>query len=415
MGNPRCARGAILAVLLSGAIVGACAKQRGTTAWTVTVDTVGQTVRVTNTPPESGARPTMVGEEDLRIGTVEGGGPTSFGMIRTIAVLPDERIAVADATTEEVRLFDRKGKYLRTFGGKGAGPGDLQGMEGVYVDRRGLLRVPEDRNARMSIFDPDSGYLRSYPLRLFTTRGRGLWEAAFDSAGRTLVASSGQFGKGRDWLMLRVYDSTMTQLDSVPYHDYTDEIRSTDRPGVWIIAMRNGRLYIRVPFYPVPPETLSPAGTFWTSAEGASQLEVARWTPPSDTTLVIYSQRPPRPVTASERDSAVAAISAEMGGRMPSGVKLDPSKIPSFKPPTYGLSLDDRGRLWVRVTGEETDPTLYDVFNPDGHHAETVTLPSRVDIWLPPIVRGDTLWAVTVDDNDVQHVVRAHLRRLGEG
>jgi hypothetical protein len=332
-------------------------------------------------------------------------------MVRTIAVLEDGRIAVADAQAEEVRLFDRKGQYLRTFGGKGGGPGELQGMQGVYLDPEGFLRVPEQQNARLSIFHPDTGFVRTYPFRLFSYSFRGPWEAAFDSEGRTLVASSGRFGEGRYWNMLRVYDKDMVQVDSVPYYDYTDE-GSREHPGVWRISVGGGTLHVGVPFYAGPQETLSSTGEFWTSADGGQVLEVARWTPPGDTTLVIVSLRPPAQVTDAERDSAMAEISGRLAGRLPIEARLDASKIPPFRPPVYGLSLDDRGRLWARLNGPGANPTVYDVFNRDGVHAETVSLPFRVDVSIPPVIRGDQVWAVVTDELDVQYVVRARMRSI---
>ena len=377
----------------------------------MSVDTVGGIVRVTNTPPPIGAQPTLVAEEDLRVGDVEGGGSASFGMIRSIAVLADGRFAVGDGQAEEVRVFDRDGRHLRTFGGPGAGPGELRGMQGVFVDHEGLLRVAEQGNARLSVFDPDTGFVTSFPLRLFSYRFRGPWEAAIDSAGRTLVASSGQFGQGRSWFMLRMYDPTMTQLDSVPYHDYTDEFQEDDPPGAWRVALgSNAFTWAAVPFYSQPQESLAPTGEFWTSSEGVPQVEVARWTPPGDTSLILVSRRPPQPVAPAERDSAMAELIADFAKRTATPPKLDPSRVPSTKPPLYGLSLDDRGRLWVRVTDPAADSTVYDIFSRDGSHAGTVALPFRVDPWIPPVPRGDTLWAVVTDEMDVQYVVRARMR-----
>jgi len=376
--------------------------------WTVSTDTVDGRIRVVNTPPESGAKVTVLAEEELRIGSVEEPGPASFGMIRTIAVMADGRIAVADAQAEEVRLFDREGRYLRTFGGKGGGPGELQGMQGVYLDPEGLLRVPEQQNARMSIFDPDTGFVRSYPFRLHSYNFRGPWTAAFDSAGRTLVASAGRLGNGRYWNMLRIYDSAMVQVDSVPYYDYTDD-GSRDHPGVWKISVGGGTLHVGVPFYARPYEVLSATGEFWTSVDGARELEVARWAPPGDTSLVVLSRRPPMPVRRTARDSAMAEVTARLEEQLPIEPRVDASKIPPFKPPVYGLSLDDRNRLWARISGSGTETTVYDVFNQDGTYAETVSLPFSVDGSIPPVTRGDELWAVVRDELDVQYVVRARM------
>lgn len=403
-------RGGRCVALLAALASGACGGESTAEEWTVSVDTVGAAVRVANTPPDAEGIPTLFGVEVLRIGSVEGGTPASFGLIRSIAILDDGRIAVADGQAQEVRLFDSGGRHLRTFGGEGAGPGELRGMQGVYADHEGLLRVAEQSNGRLSVFHPDSGFVRSYPLRLFSYGFRGPWGAAVAPDGRTFVISSGPIGVGRYGNLIRVYDPEMGQLDAIPYHDYTDEVEREEQPGAWRISLGGSAFtWAGVPFYARPYELISPDGGFWTSADGAQYLQVTRWTPGGDTTLVLQSRRFPVPVTAAERDSAMAALMAGLASRMPNPPKLDPGKVPPTKPPLYGLSLDESGRLWVRLTDPAVEPTLYDVFGPDGRHAETVSLPFRVDAWIAPIVRDDTLWAVVVDDVDVQYVVRARM------
>jgi hypothetical protein len=89
--------------------------------------------------------------------------------------------------------------------------------------------------------------------------------------------------------------------------------------------------------------------------------------------------------------------------------------VPATKPPLYGLSLDDRGRLWVRLTEPTSDTTVYDLFSRDGSHVGTVGLPFRIDRFVPPVVRGDTVWAVVTDDLEVQYVVRARLHPPADG
>ena len=400
------------AALVLSLFLVACGDGGDGTSWTVGVDTVDGVVLVTNTPPGPGAFPTLVVNEEFRVGTVEGGGPTSFGLIRAVAVLPDGRVAVADGLAEEVRLFDREGRYLRTFGGRGGGPGELQGMLGVHVDHEGMLRVAERQNARLSVFHPDTGFVRTYPLRIHSYSSRGPWEAAVDSLGRTLVASAGQYGEGRFWNMVRVYDTAMTQLDSIPYHDYTDEGLRDDYPGAWRIALgSNSWTYAQVPFYSQPHQVLAPTGEFWSSAGGESRLEVARWTPPGDTSLVLTSQRMPDAVTPAQRDSAMREIQERLAERVSDLPRLDPSRVPATKPPLYDLSVDDRGRIWARLSGPNADSTLFDVFGRDGRHVETVLMPFRVDRWVPPVVKGDTVWAVVTDELEVQYVVRGRIHR----
>lgn len=383
--------------------------------WSTVVDTVGGVVHVVHTPHSAGPVVTRVAEEEWRIGTVDGVGPTSFGMIRSVAVLADGRFAVGDAQAEEVRLFTADGRHLRTFGGEGAGPGELRGMQGVHVDHEGLLRVAEAVNARLSVFDPESGFVTSYPLQIYTIRFRGPWGAAVDSAGRTFVESAGQYGEGRYWYMTRVYDERMNQLDSIPFEEYTTAILHQDQPGAWRIDLGGGFTWAPVPYYSNPHRVVTPTGEYWSSAPATSHLEVARWTPAGDTSLVLTSRRRPDPVTAAERDSAMRAVRANVAERVANPPNLNASRVPATKPPLHGLSLDDHGRLWVRLTEPMADSTVYDVFERDGALAATVRMPFRVDRYVPPVVRGDTTWAVVTDELDVQHIVRARLRAGGGG
>jgi hypothetical protein len=380
--------------------------------WTTSEETITGVLHVLNTPPEGGAAPTHVVEEELRIGLLEGRGPYAFGLIRSVAVLSDGRIAVADAQAEEVRLFTSDGEHQLTFGGEGQGPGELKGMQGVYV-QDGLLRVAEQANARLSLFHPDSGFVTTYPLRLFSYGSRGPWPAAVDSAGRTYVASSGQYGEGRFWNMVRVYDETMSQLDSIPYHDYTDDSKRDEVPGAWRVQLgSNAWTWAPVPYYGQPYQILTSTGQFWSTTQGVPQLEVALWAPPADTSLVLRSLRKPVPVTTTERDSAVNALEERFAERTGTRPGLDPSRVPPEKPTAYGLLVDDRDRLWVRLTEASADITEYDVFLNNGRHSATVRMPFRVDAWVPPVVRGDTVWAVVTDENDVQYVVRARIRGM---
>lgn len=125
---------------------------------------------------------------------------------------------------------------------------------------------------------------------------------------------------------------------------------------------------------------------------------------------MLTSGRQSDPVTPAERDSAMTALREGLAERIPSPPSLDASRVPATKPPLYGVALDDRGRLWVRLTEPTVDSTVYDVFGRDGTYAETVRLPFRVDRYIPPVVRGDTVWTVVMDEIDVQYVVRARLR-----
>lgn len=399
----------VLALAL--AIIAGCGPDSDNTSdWATSIETMPNgAIRVINVPPRSGPVATLVAIEDMRIGTRSMGGPASFGLIRQIAPLLDGGVAILAGLAQEVRVFTAGGEHEATFGGVGSGPGELRGAQGLLLGPDGLLRVPDADNARMSYFHPASGFVDSRQFYVYTTAGSGPWRAAMDSSGRTAVWSSGPY-RGGTWTMVRIYDEGMVQIDSIPYYNYTGDRASREDPeGGWRATAPNGmRFVIPIPFYPRDKFTIDPTGQMWTTKSGVSTLEVHRWEPAGDTVLVVISRREPSPVTTAVKDSVIAALQARFS-TWPTPPRLDYSKIPETEPPTYGLSLDERGRLWVRLSSPEADSTAYDLFARNGEHVKTVVVHARVDERIPPTLAGDNLWMVVRDELDVQYVVRTRL------
>lgn len=73
-----------------------------------------------------------------------------------VALAPNGDVYVADGYGSSfINQYDRSGKYLRTFGGKGKGAGELDCPHGLTVDRRGatpVLLVADRSNRRLQRF-----------------------------------------------------------------------------------------------------------------------------------------------------------------------------------------------------------------------------------------------------------------------
>ena len=117
--------------------------------------------QVTNVLPDNPS-PTWTLIEELRVGSVDGDGPDTFGELRGLVVLPDGGFAVLDSQAQEVRVFAADGSHRATYGGKGEGPGELRDAHGLMLDPQGRLWVTDPANDRMSVFDPDTGFLDSF-------------------------------------------------------------------------------------------------------------------------------------------------------------------------------------------------------------------------------------------------------------
>jgi sugar lactone lactonase YvrE len=59
-----------------------------------------------------------------------------------------------------VLKFDAQGKFLKTWGGRGTGPGQFAVAHGIAIDAKGQLWVTDRENQRIEIFDQDGRFIR---------------------------------------------------------------------------------------------------------------------------------------------------------------------------------------------------------------------------------------------------------------
>ena len=83
-----------------------------------------------------------------------------------VAIARNGDIYVADGYGSSfINQYDANGRYLRTFGGKGSGPGQLDCPHGLIVDERGsepVLLVADRTNRRLQSFTLDGRHLDFY-------------------------------------------------------------------------------------------------------------------------------------------------------------------------------------------------------------------------------------------------------------
>lgn len=400
------------AALTLSAILTACGAGDRAPAgsWAGSVDTLANgAIRIRN--PSTGLwdeATTWRIEEELRIGTVEEDGPDLFGQINDLAVDDRGYIYVLEGQARAVRVFGPDGQHIRTIGRTGSGPGEFRLPIGLRWDAAGRLWVVDAGNARYAIFDTAGAYQTM--VRRTTNFTRLHWPGGFDPAGRLFdtailpgEGSASASSPGVKALIAFRVDAP----DPVP----ADTIRIPQYEGPLFEALneRGQRsMSIPVPFTPQLVWHFEPRGALWTAITG--DYQIARIDIDGDTTRVVKRDFRPAPVTADDREQALATLDwfAAQGGR------VDPSRIPSTKPAIHSLFTDSDGYLWVQpVTTTEDQGYLVDLFDPDGRYLGEIRLPFKLGS-LPPVIIGDRLYAVTRDEMEVQYVVRARIVGKGE-
>ncbi|MFQ5703307.1 MAG: 6-bladed beta-propeller [Gemmatimonadales bacterium] len=358
-------------------IMSACGG-KDTVIWHGTVDTLENgTVRVSN-PAEGtwheGSTWRLV--EEVKIGTREGKGPQVFGDIADIDVDRIGRVYVLDRQAQEVRVFGSDGRYVRTIGRLGRGPGELSAATGMAFDPLGRLWVLNQGNLRYSVFDT-SGIVLQEPSRLTGARVAG-WYGVFSSEGDLYdrIFYVGPTGVKTGYVR---YDTTTGQfVDTMSASRFPEGTplgwgRSLLTPkGRWLGVASDYRLYN-------------------TTFDGR------------DTLRIVERSYERTPFSSAERDSAERQL-RDMRKRMMRGSPR--ISIPEYEKIFQGFVIDDEDYLWVILSrAPEADSTTFDVFDPVGRYLGAVVAPYPVEPRPPPIIRGGKMAFVTKDELDVPYVV----------
>ncbi len=346
------------------------------------------------------AQATWTLTETLRIGGADAG-PTSFNYVKSIAVDSRGRIFVYDRQSQDIRMFAADGRVVKVFGRKGSGPGELRDAEGIAFARDGVLWVRDAANARLSLFSADGVFQKGWTMTFCSSQGP--WNPQMDRQGR-ILAEDCMVREGRAYKnAVLAYHTDRSRVDTLPDMPACGSAALSEA-GTWITRRTGGATYRSIPYAVGVLTALGPEGEVWCVANSANYEVLRIASGARDTTRV--SRRVIRaPVTTAERDANIAEL--ELKG--PTG--LDFSRIPTLKPAIDRLTVDDQGRLWIRRTNAKGLIEL-DIVNASGRVIATAELGVvKTSIWSPFVVRGESVYAVVLDTDDVPFVARYRITR----
>ena len=110
--------------------------------------------------------------EDLCIGEPTSEEDYVFADIRAVQVDDEEDIIVLDWKENVIKVFNKNGKHLRTFGKTGQGPGEFQNPSRMYLRAGTDITLMDTRNNRMSYYSKKGECLKEIQMgknRVFRT------------------------------------------------------------------------------------------------------------------------------------------------------------------------------------------------------------------------------------------------------
>lgn len=344
----------------------------------------------------------VAAQPDLRIGVAEGEEPYQLLHVDGAMQLPNGTIAVLNAGTQEIRYFDTEGRYLRTSGRRGSGPGEFQMPRLVRpLGERGEQLIWDMMVNRFTLLDANAGV-----LRMITPEARVRMPQGWDAAGAVLVARGGA-AAGLDTpegVMANDFTYEAVHLDG------GQPVRIAELPARTYHAQIRGQPWFRpIPFDP-QPSAAAGRGAFYLSTGAMPSIQVHA----SDGQLlrVLRVARNPDPVLRADFDRFVEAQLQRISDeelRTEWRTRYERMPLPATMPAYRSLLVDDVDHVWAEhFRIDISDPPTWSVFEPDGGVLGTIRTLAGISIFH---IGEDFFIGRMRDDLGVEQVVRYPLDR----
>lgn len=329
--------------------------------------------------PSKGTPNRLTPRQDLIIGKSNGDENYIFSDLRSIQVDTEGNIFALDSKEGKIKVFDKDGKHLRTFGKKGPGPGEWQVPSRMHLTPDGRLVILDTGNNRIAFYSPQGESLSE----ISTAR----WQ----------------------FLQLRVDSRSYIYADNLNFNNkgVSQKLLKFD-PGLNLLAtvaenqgdMKLPRINImtdRFAYDLIPGNQLAWAYT--------TKYEIQIMNLDGKMIRKIVKDYEPIGITERDKREIIEERYGEEGP--PQGIILE---FPAHFYPIYSIVGDEKGQLYI-CTHEKDSKGNYviDVFNNEGVYSAKFSLPA-VDTLS--VVKQDKLYCLVEENEEgIPQVKRYALER----
>lgn len=309
--------------------------------------------------PPKGTPSKMILELETVIGESEDP-DKAFSQLSSFVVDDGGTIYALDFKEQKIKVFDDSGQFIRAFGEKGQGPGELQMPAGIHLAPGNKLAVDDALAKKMVYFTKEGKYVRnvSYATRL------ALVNLLMDPHGNFI----GREMKLEGQEMFFEITKLDTELKSV---------FSLDKIGFPIPIPGSGNkinLMDAISIF-----QFDSAGNIYYGRN--RDYEINMYTPEGKLVKSIRKDFQPQKITEEDKEEILSRLdSVPTAGAVNFREMFE---FPKMFPPFQLFTLDEKGRIFVRTweKGQEEDEFVHDIFDSEGRFIAQFTSKINVSVW----------------------------------
>lgn len=390
-----------IATLTVATLICACASDAPDRDRFTVRDSAGIHIVESAGPAWSEADAWRLGEQpQVDIGGLEGDPDYELFHVSNAVRMPDGRIVIGSRGSNQLRFYDSAGRHLLDAGGDGEGPGEFRDIRWVRLYRSDSVAAYDRRLTRISVFDSQGRFARSFAIPPMESGGTGLPDDVFED-GSVMARAASQVPPDADGEVVRRVEP---RYSVSPEGEFEDSLCAY--PGTEVVMHSfesmslvyfGSPLFGRSTYYDVAGNRIyvAPNDTY----------EIRIHARDGSLESIVRKQHEQLDVT----DADVEALKEQqLSGNMPQGMRdamvgiLDDTPIRETMPAFDSVMVDRVGNLWVEEYRRPGD-TLprWTVFNRDGELLGTLSLPDGFVIYD---VGDDYVLGKWSDEMDIEHV-----------
>jgi len=340
-----------------------CQKQKA--EWKGTIEEVDGVTVVKNPKEPMYGEDICIIEEELSIGEADGPVEYMFSNLKNLTVDDRGYIYALDGKEKHIKVYNDEGKYVRTIGRAGQGPGEIGFPRNVCITPQNDVMVPDSANKRLAFFSMEGELIKSIALKSLR-----LLETKIDS-NREIIGIEIVTEEKNPRHELKKFNADMKYLCSFD----SSPLQNPRNLNPFLFSLRwdidkNDRI---VCGYPIT-------------------YEIKIFDPESNIIKKIEKDYEPLEITKED-------IKRTEG--MPPGIKLS---MPKYYPAFRNFIIDDECRIFV-LTWEKVpdgDERYYDVFDKEGKYIAKIPLGARTQL-----IKKKKLYSIE-EDEEGYHVVKRY-------
>ena len=314
---------------------------------------------------------------------------------------------MANSGSHELRYFDAQGRYLKSTGREGGGPGEFEGLGAPVVVGGDSIAVYDWNLRRVSLWDPEGNFVRSVKIQF---SGRSPAAVGPLSDGSWLFTKAFSFVPSeistvaRDTAAYFRFDQRGELLDSIGLFPSWEYFLQGSAQAAWATSLPFGRGFATA---------IAPGGFYhgitdryeilWYGLSGQLERVIRK----------AHEPVPVRPVDVERYKAERLEDASSDNWRRRLERMFGEVPIPSTMPAFSTLEVDELGFLWIaEFEPPGADARRWSVFDAEGRLLGTVVTPAELQVHQ---IGVDFLLASWRDDLGVEHVQLYELTRAPAG